>query len=277
MHTPSSLRNLRSILRIVCFITCGLAVTGWPSFSQAALVNLVDHGGGNQGPNYGLRVDNGAVQTFSFQQSGAMVTMSFDYAAGTGQISGMVHHNQSGQLWDIVADLDMHLLTIDGTEWRSNTSGDLYDGMIKDLIANGDNVNSAGANNLKDKSFAADRIGFEVLTMTMTLKPNQGLPVFTLDSQTNGIVTLFDFPQGPDMIPFMLAKGHRLGDDSDEITGFGWLDPTAPNEQTGSDGRIQDFLFRVDTMPEPSSLLIWCLAPVVFFSFRAARGRRGKV
>lgn len=225
---------------------------------QAAVITtpLLDHGGGSKGPNYGLRVDNGGVQTFSFAPG---VLMNFFTAGNTAQITGTVQHNQTGQLWAIMADLSMHLFTHDGTEWRTNVSGDFYPNMIEDMINNADNVFGDGAGNLKEYSFPADRIGFEVGVLTMTY---QGLPadaIFSLPGNPAGMVTLYDYPQGADQIPFLLAKGHRLSAVSNELVGIGWLDPRAPGDQTGSDGLVQDWLFRVGPpapIPEPGTLLL---------------------
>jgi hypothetical protein len=248
--------------KILCFcamLVISLCILHSAHAGLLVKVDLLNHGFGSEGPNYGLRVDNGSVQTFSFgPDGGAGVEMQF-FSDNTAKIVGVTKHNQSGQLWSLDADLSIHLFTNDGSEWRTNLSGDLYGEMLNDLINFGANENHAGEHNLKDKNYAADRIGFEVLTLTMELQ-SPGPAVFTLPGQTNGVITLYDFPQSANVIPFLLAKGHRLGNSSQEIAGLGWLDPRKPSDQNGGDGLTQDFLFKlksdsITVVPEPGSVV----------------------
>ena len=271
-------------ITLFCLVAVLSGLIGVTETQAGLIVPLLDHGDGAKGSNYGIRIDNGAVQTFSLQLGGASVSMKF-FTGGAlknqAQIFGTVKHNQSGQLWNINAALDVHLFTNDGSEWRSNLSGDLYDGMITDLITTGDSEFGSGGMSLKNNVFIADRIGFRVVTLDMSLQSGQGAAAFTLPGQTGGNVTLYDYPQGSENIPFVLAKGHRLSASSNEIAGFGWLDARTPDAQSGNDGLTQDFLFRLGSgtptdnnpiIPEPSSIVLLVSGGMSFLVF----GRRRK-
>jgi len=252
-HIGRSLRSVSFIGPLLTFIPCAA--------SADVIAGLLNHGAGNAGPDYGLRIDNGSVATFNFEafDTGSSVEMRFHTDTNSASIFGTVKHNQSGQFWDVSATLDMHVFTDDGSDWRTNTSGNFYDHMIRDFEADADNADSRSETELKTKATSADRIGFEFVELNMTLQSGQGDAVYTLDGDTDGSLTLFDYPQDTDLIPFILAKGHRLGSDSEEIAGFGWLDPTHPDHQTGGRGDTRDFLFRLGEwhrVPEPSVPLL---------------------
>ena len=143
------------------FLLVGLALVA-PEAHAISIANLFNHGGGSKGSNYGIRVDNGSVNTFSFEDlfgasNVSMTIFTSGPNANSAEISGTVEHNQSGQVWDLQTELNMHLLTTDGTEWRTDVSGDLYDQVLFDLANFGDNIFGDGEGNLKQKSFAADR------------------------------------------------------------------------------------------------------------------------
>ena len=224
-----------------------------PGASADSIYLLLDHGFGNQGPDYGLRVDTNVVNTFSFEQGAVPVTMTFHTASNTATIAGEILHNQSGQLWGLSADLSAHVLTSNATEWRSDTTGDFYDEMIVDFgtpaPVGADNHFSADAMDLKDETQMFDRIGFTVLSLTLTQLQDPGY---------DGPLNLYDYPQGPNEIPFLLVRGHRLSSSSDEfIVGIGWLnDVQPPGTQTKSHTR--DFLFRVGPLiPEPQAAVLF--------------------
>ena len=124
--------------------------------------------------------------------------------------------------------------------------------MLTDFIANADNVFGDGTSNLKDATFDADRIGFTFLELTLT-----GTAGYT------GPTQLYDYPQGVDQIPFLLAKGHRIDEFSDEIAGIGWLSDVLPENQNGS-SETRDFLFRVGApIPEPSTAWLFGVGSLV--------------
>jgi len=248
-----------------------LLSAAFPSLARAETFRLLDHGDGTLGPNYGLRVDHNGPNTFSFDTTQG-VTMTFDAVTGTASMSGQIQHNQgAGQLWGITASFSDPVLTHNNSDWRSNVSGALYGGAMGDLTANGDSV--FGIGNLKDATVLADRIAFLAVEVTLKLISG-GTPEFTLPGQENGEVTLYDFPQGDDMLPFIIAMNHRLNPKHHPPTpvGFGWLEDTPPDNQQDS-GKTRDFLFRfgpqvpdpgpLPQTPEPMGVLVWLVVAAV--------------
>lgn len=63
------------------------------------LYQLIDHGDGELGPDYGLRMDD-LGDTFSFSLGGANVILDWDGGA-TATITGQILSNTTLQLWDL--------------------------------------------------------------------------------------------------------------------------------------------------------------------------------
>ena len=79
---------------------------------------LIDHGNGNLGSNYGLRLDildppAGAGPTFSVSSGDARVTLSWD-GSGTAVIQGVMVNNETGNLWTVTHTLTGITATSDG-------------------------------------------------------------------------------------------------------------------------------------------------------------------
>ena len=219
---------------------------------------LLNHPNGSAGGDYILRIDLAGEppQTFNGEKGDAFVTLSLDPATHMGQIAGTVLHNQSGDLWNIVADLNTHIITqLDGSMWNTTDgSGDLYDAILDDMQANATSTNGQGESFLKSALNAADRLAFEIVDLEMNFL-GSGMPDFIIPGQPAGTVMLNQFPDGfgDDMFPFMIAKGHRLGTGAvtDPLTGFGWL------ADGGTRNGTRDFLFVVgQPIPEPSTALL---------------------
>ncbi len=193
---------------------------------------LLNHPDGNAGGDYILRIDlpGESPQTFNGEAGGAFVTLSLDPTTNIGQISGTVLHNQSvsGDLWSITADLGVQKITqADGSPWNTTDgSGNLYDEILSDMETNAASSNGLDENHLKNELLPADRLAFEIVQLEMTFL-GVGTPDFIIPGQTPGTVTLNQYPSGSDddMLPFMIAKGHRIGTGAatDPLTGFGWL------------------------------------------------------
>lgn len=121
------------------------------SASQAAtlgagLYQLLDHGDGQLGPAYGLRVDS-ISEVFSVELGGAAVFLDWD-GGTTATISGTLNENQSGgnggvgPLWTVVYTLTGVSVTAEGFT-ATGGSGILTDPGLSDTILTGDQ-NGAG-------------------------------------------------------------------------------------------------------------------------------------
>ena len=163
----------------------------------------------------------------------------------------MIFHNQSGsgQLWDFVVDLENGLITNDNPSTPWNSAPTFYDGMIEDFFANADNHFGEDTDDLKDLTQPFDRIGLLDATLNITLQSGQGSADYT------GPTQFFDFPQGTNVVPFIIVKGHRLGSDSDELAVIAWIDPNPPAHQGSSDGVTRDILGKM--VSEPGSIAVW--------------------
>lgn len=242
------------MLRFCTFMTtAAIGIAGTAGLAQAAItVPLFNHPAGVYGANYGLRLDNEeGIQTFNFDTG---VYLNLDPATNTASIFGTVVHNQSGDFYLIDAEIDLLQYTNDGSEWRSDTSGDLYDTVLFDLRENGDTTSGIDEMDLKDLPTPADRIGFNAVDLTLTFQADGGSDgaTYSVGSQTGDTFTFAEFPPGADedTIPFMIVKGHRLPPESDALVGVGWL-TDVPGQRTF----IQDFIFQVGPpIPEPTSL-----------------------
>ena len=171
-------------------IASGLAVAGFvASGAQATelIYQLLDHGGGGLGPDYGLRLDqlppigeDGPI--FSTELGGADVTLIYDPTdLGVGAtIEGTLHHNGTGDLWDVTYEL----------------SG---------LSA----VISAGGTGFSATS------GTGTVSLGGGVTPNVDFLVLTGDAGSGGSV--FEF----------LFDGHRISGDSTSLVGRGWVEGVA--------------------------------------------------
>ncbi len=88
-----------------------------------------DHGYGNLGPNYGLRVD-ALSKTFSTDLGGASVTMTWNGGA-TATISGLLHDNDNADLWAV--EYTITGITAVGTSGFTATGGS---GTLTDPLLN---------------------------------------------------------------------------------------------------------------------------------------------
>lgn len=254
------LRNFAAIAAI--------GVAGAAGSAQAATIfQLLNHPDGGRGGDYGLRLDNEeGLQTFNFD---AGVYLNIDPVSDSARIFGTVMHNQSGDFYLIQADIDLLQYTHDGSEWRSNTSGDLYDGVIEDLIADGDSASAIDEMDLKDLSTLADRIGFNSVDLALTYMADGGTDgvTYSVGSQTGPTFNFVEYPPGfeEETIPFMIVKGFRFPADSDNLTGVGWL-TDVPGQRTG----FQDFIFQVGPpIPEPTSFGLMGAASLLLLRRRA--------
>ena len=123
------------------------------------------------------------------------------------------------------------------------------------METNAASSNGLGVYHLKNELLPADRLAFEIVQLEMTFL-GVGTPDFIIPGQTPGTVTLNQYPTGSDddMLPFMIAKGHRIGTGAatDPLTGFGWL------SENGERIATRDFLFVVGPpIPEPNSLAMF--------------------
>jgi hypothetical protein len=94
------MKRYQSVLALAGLI---LMLTAQSSFAvgviNPGLYQLLDHGFGNLGPDYGLRVDS-INAVFSTELGGASVTLDWD-GGTTALISGMLNNNTTNELWDV--------------------------------------------------------------------------------------------------------------------------------------------------------------------------------
>jgi hypothetical protein len=206
---------------------------------------------------YGLRLDNRhGMQTFSFEPG---VVMDFHYTRpnrGAAIIHGAVKHNESGQIYDLHVYFKWRAFTnADGSDWRSNTSGNLYKTMLLDLLANGNDQSSSSLAEIHDANYAADRLAFKFSRVTLTLQPGQGNAAFVPHYNLSRIPNLYRFyhyPQGENVLPFVIAKGLTLEPDSAQLIGHVELDPRGPRAQTAAKHIYhQELLFALTPLPLP--------------------------
>jgi hypothetical protein len=206
---------------------------------------------------YGLRLDNRhGMQTFSFEPG---VVMDFHYTRpnrGAAIIHGVVKHNESGQIYDLHVYFKWRAFTnADGSDWRSNTSGDLYKTMLLDLLANGNEQSSSSLAEIHDASYAADRLAFKFSRVTLTLQEGQGNAAFVPHYNLSRIPNLYRFyhyPQGENVLPFVIAKGLTLEPDSEQLIGHVELDPRGPKAQLPQKHIYhQELFFALAPLPLP--------------------------
>jgi len=107
------------------------------------LYQLHDHGAGQLGPDYGLRVD-GISKVFSLDLGGASVTLNWDGGA-TATITGLLHDNATTDLWTVSYTITG--ITAVGTAGFSGTGGTgiLTDPLLNDTILTGEQDGSGDA------------------------------------------------------------------------------------------------------------------------------------
>ena len=102
----------RSCPRWVPVVTVFVALLA-AGAAQALTFNLLDHGDGQLGPDYGLRYDllppdppDGEGPTFSFENGVASVLLTWDVVGGTAVIDGQILHNSTSDLWDLTFTIE---------------------------------------------------------------------------------------------------------------------------------------------------------------------------
>lgn len=215
--------------------------------------------------DYGLRLDNGRVETFHFED----VTMSFFSEEGGGagntgtvyaRLTGTIAHLQSSdngvlgyvsdsglddldQRWALEAEFRMI-----GREGGFGGGQDVpYPEMLVDL---------------RDAGVGGGAITFALFDVTLTplFDENVEPAVYT------GPRVLDERPgsdDNPDSNAFFLKFRHRLTDDAfagpewDVIAAAGWLEP-APDQNNG--GNTRDFLFYLNGVPSPTAAVLVAVA-----------------
>jgi len=86
-----------ALLLVMAALLPGAAVAGT---ILPGLYELLDHGDGALGGDYGLRMDVLGV-TFSVEAGGASVTLDWD-GGNTALITGQLRNNSTAELWDVV-------------------------------------------------------------------------------------------------------------------------------------------------------------------------------
>jgi hypothetical protein len=207
--------------------------------------------------SYGLRLDNQfGMQTFSFEPG---VLMDFHYtrpSRGAAIIHGTVLHNESGQLYDLHVYFKWRAFTnADGSDWRSNTSGNLYKNMLLDLLANGNDQSAASLAEIHDATFPADRLAFNFARVTLTLQEGQGNAAFVPHYNLSRIPNLYRFyhyPQGESVLPFVIANNFTLAPDANTLVGHVELDPRGPAAQSAAKHIYNhQMLFSLTPLPFP--------------------------
>lgn len=256
--------NRTRFARSLLAAATGLLLAG--GAAQAATMFALENHPANPpevGGGYGLLIDDSSgLNTFDFENDGAQVLFTID-GADSATISGTLKHNQSGQLWSLNAYLEGVVTTNKddgGTEpWYDPTRpNQLYDGIIEDLLLNGDSVLGDGGANLKNLAFEADRLAFRVDNVTLEFLGDPADAAWDPDGDGDGIYELVGYPGGlPDMVPMVVAKGHGLP--SGEIAGLGWL--TEPGQAPEG---VRDFSFAFGApVPEPSSATLFAVGSLL--------------
>lgn len=239
-------------------------VAAAPQLAEASLfsVPLYSHPNGNASANvnavdnkdYGLRLDNGKLQTFHFVD----VEMEFFSPAGPvnnntefAKITGVIAHLQSSnggatgyngnsgfdatdQLWSITAVFN-----------QIHGQGSI---LIAATLPSGDMLQK-----LIDAGIGSNAITFGALELTLT-------PLFNEVMQAavyNGPRSFTGKSPGGGADPFNLQFRHRIspatfaGSPWDVVTGNGWL-----MGADGGNGYTRDFLFYTPHAPEPATAIL---------------------
>ena len=122
---------------LILALALGLATVAAPP-AHAGMVlpgtyQLLDHGFGALGPDYGLRVD-AIGEVFSFELGGVAVFLTWDGGA-TANISGTIHENDDSEIWTL--NYDLTGVTAVGTLGFTATGGS---GTITDSFLNVTNI-----------------------------------------------------------------------------------------------------------------------------------------
>ena len=244
-----------SACAILCAATISVGQVTTSSTPESYELENNIYGWGMRLDNFGITCDPRSRVEQHFFDFDPGVTISLDAVTNQAYIDGTIRHISSNQLWTISATLSDPLFTSanSASTWHNSNSNALYSHAIADLISNGANEYSPGEGNLKNESYSADRLAFLTGETHLSLQSGQGSAAYVLPGQTDGEITLYDFPQADGMLPFMLAKGHRINATTDQIAGFGWLDARPQDAQHGDDGLVQDYLFRLGDQVPPEN------------------------
>lgn len=251
----------------ICYasLAAALVFSAAPNSAEAYSlfsVQLFSHPNGNASANtnavdakdYGLRLDNGKLQTFHFVD----VQMEFFDPAGPitpdtefSKITGTIAHLQSSnggatvysgnsgfdatdQLWSISAIFKQ----IDGQGSALGSATLPSADMLQQLI---------------DAGISNNAITFGALELTLTPLFNEGMQTAIY----NGPRSFTGKSPGGGADPFNLQFRHRLdpnvftGAQWDVVTGNGWL--MGPD---GGNGYTRDFLFYTPGVPEPATVVM---------------------
>jgi len=251
----------------ICYasVAAALVFAGTPKSAEAYSlfsVPLFSHPNGNasadtnsvDSKDYGLRLDNGKLQTFHFLD----VQMEFFDPAGPitpdtefAKITGTIAHLQSSnggataysgssgfdatdQLWSITAVFKQ----IDGQGSALGSATLPSADMLQQLI---------------DAGISNNAITFGALQLTLTPLFNEGMQAAIY----NGPRSFTGKSPGGGADPFNLQFRHRLdsnvfaGAQWDVVTGNGWL--MGPD---GGNGYTRDFLFYTTGVPEPATAVM---------------------
>ena len=132
--------------------TVCLLLLGAPALAGTILPGtyvLLDHGDGNLGPDYGLRVD-GIGELFSVELGGAQTLLTWGGGA-TASLSGTLYDNDTGDIWTVSYDLTG--VTAVGTQGFHATAGT---GTLTDPLSNVTNLVGRTNNNGYVFTFLAD-------------------------------------------------------------------------------------------------------------------------
>lgn len=267
----------RRPMRFAASIAAALVMTTSAAHAgQMFSVALKSHPNGNASANpnavdsrdYGLRLDDGDLQTFDFTD----VTMTFyqplapiDSSSVYATISGVITHLQSsngGSLGYSASsgfDLEDQQWSISATFRQIGDQGDAF--------GPGDLPAASMLQTLIDEGIGDDAITFDSLDLTLT-------PLFDEGSEA----AIYGGPRSfvekwPDSgAPFLLEYRHRLSPGTfasplwDVVTGNGWVMPTDKNVDTFT----RDFLFYTPEVPEPATITLILLGSVALLRRRSA-------
>lgn len=254
-------------LNAICYssLAAMLVLAGTPKSAEAYSlfsVPLFSHPNGNASANtnavdakdYGLRLDNGKLQTFHFVD----VQMEFFGPAGP-----ITPNTEFAKITGTIA----HLQSSNGgaTVYSGNSGFDVTDqlwsisAIFKQIDGQGGVLGSAtlpNANMLQqliDAGISNNAITFGALELTLTPLFNEGMQAAIY----NGPRSFTGKSPGGGADPFNLQFRHRLDPNVfvdaqwDVVTGNGWL--MGPD---GGNGYTRDFLFYTPGVPEPATIVM---------------------
>ena len=140
------MRLQRILARLLSTIAAGAILLGsgtaLAGTIDPGIYRLLDHGFGNQGADYGLRLDSLGNTLFSTELGGAMTFLTWNGGA-TAVIAGTLYNTSTGQLWTIDYDLSLIVPLADGFSAQA-ASGTLTDPSNNDTVLTG-KKNGAGS------------------------------------------------------------------------------------------------------------------------------------